>query len=137
MISTKDLLEDVFADIADHEERDKKSSTPMMPETVFFYNTMSERLGNVPFLQIQAGDFTSAAARKFSAGRGETFGEKFKIKNAVTEKMKECCKHRFLPALSTFKLLLLPPKKDVFLYKVVPWLAGPGNLLDMSGRYLP
>ena len=137
LISTKDLLEDVFADIADHEERDKKSSTPMMPETVFFYNTMSERLGNVPFLQIQAGDFTSAAARKFSAGRGETFGEKFKIKNAVTEKMKECCKHRFLPALSTFKLLLLPPKKDVFLYKVVPWLAGPGNLLDMSGRYLP
>ncbi|CAL1153918.1 unnamed protein product [Cladocopium goreaui] len=94
LISTKDLLEDVFADIADHEERDKKSSTPMMPETVFFYNTMSERLGNVPFLQIQAGDFTSAAARKFSAGRGETFGEKFKIKNAVTEKMKECCKHR-------------------------------------------
>ena len=108
---------------------------------------MSERLGNVPFLQIQAGDFTSAAARKFSAGRGETFGEKFKIKNAVTEKMKECCKHRFLPALSTFKLLFVAPQEGCFLvqgsslacwaWKLVRYVRAVSSLGDSSSAVKP
>lgn len=86
----------MFSDIADHEERDKKSSAPMRPETVFFYNTVSERLGNTPFLKLQTGDFTSATARKFSTSRVEVFGEKMKIKNVVTEKMKQDCRIGFL-----------------------------------------
>ena len=81
------LLTDVYS-------REKKGGSQLAPERLFLHYTMSERL-SIQHLQIQEGDFQSAAARAFGSDRAAVFGERMKQSCStckVVDKMRETCK---------------------------------------------
>ena len=93
-ISTKETLEDCLADLTDVYSRERQGGHQLAPERLFLHYTMSERL-SIQHLQIQDGDYQSAAARAFGSDRAAVFGERMKASCSdckVVDKMRETCK---------------------------------------------
>ena len=84
MISTKQGVEDVLANVGDVVARDQKSFTNMSPERLFFVYSRSKRLS-------QTDTQYSAVARSFSRNRQTGFGLAQPIKQEVPCLMKKLC----------------------------------------------
>ena len=90
MLSTKESLEDLLADVGDHMTRDCENPFNVSPERIFMLSTLSRRLKmrEPKYLELQRGDYTSDAARKCSRNRRLTFGEHAAMKSQLVQSMK-------------------------------------------------
>ena len=90
-VTTKESLEDVIGETADHVSRDSKKNSGSQPERTFYYNTISGRLKSIPYLRLGSGEFVADSARKSSLNRELVFGERAMPKAEIALKMKASC----------------------------------------------